>query len=137
VAVGKVPFSNAALLSGIRVLVVDDDADARLTLTAMLEQFGATTTAVASAGDALDALSRDPTDVLLSDLAMPDQDGYEMMRRIRKDRGVAALPAAALTAYADADCRSRALEAGFQEHLAKPVEPEILAATLARLVHRL
>jgi CheY-like chemotaxis protein/two-component sensor histidine kinase len=136
-AVATVPLSNAALLSGIRVLVVDDDADSRLTLTTMLEQFGATTKAVASAGDALDALLRDQADVLLSDLAMPGQDGYEMMRRIRKDRRVAALPAAALTAYADADCKSRALEAGFQEHLTKPVEPEILAATLARLVHRL
>lgn len=132
-----VPLSNAALLSGIRVLVVDDDADARLTATTILEQFGATTKAVASAGDALDALSRERADVLLSDLAMPGQDGYEMMRHIRKDRGGDALPAAALTAYADADCRSRALEAGFQEHLTKPVEPEILAATLARLVHRL
>jgi CheY-like chemotaxis protein len=74
--------------------------------------------------------------VVVSDLAMPGQDGYEMMRRIRMDRDVAELPAAALTAYADADCRSRALEAGFQEHLAKPVEPAVLAATLARLVHR-
>jgi signal transduction histidine kinase/CheY-like chemotaxis protein len=135
--VARASCSSTALLSGIRVLVVDDDADARLTLTAMLEQFGATTTAVASAGDALEALSREQADVLLSDLAMPGQDGYEMMRRIRRDRGVAALPAAALTAYADADCKSRALEAGFQEHLTKPVEPEILAATLARLVHRL
>jgi CheY-like chemotaxis protein/two-component sensor histidine kinase len=135
--VATVPFSNTVLLSGIRVLVVDDDADARLTLTAILEQFGATTAAVASAGEALDALSRGQTDVLLSDLAMPGQDGYEMMRRIRQGRDVATLPAVAVTAYADADCRSRALDAGFQEHLAKPVEPEILAATLARLVHRL
>jgi signal transduction histidine kinase len=135
--VATVPFSNTALLSGIRVLVVDDDADARLTLTALLEQFGATTAAVASAGEALDALSLGQTDVLLSDLAMPGQDGYEMMRRIRQNRDVAMVPAAAVTAYADADCRSRALDAGFQEHLAKPVEPEVLAATLARLVHRL
>jgi len=135
-AVPTVPSSSRALLAGIRVLVVDDDADARLTVTAILAQFGAMTTAVASAGDALEALSRDQPDVLLSDLAMPGEDGYEMMRRIRKDRGVAALPAAALTAYADADCRSRALAAGFQEHLAKPIEPEILAAAVARLVQR-
>jgi len=135
--VATLPFANTALLSGIRVLVVDDDADARLTLTAMLEQFGATTAAVASAAEALDTLSRGQTDVLLSDLGMPGQDGYEMMRRIRQNRGVGMVPAAAVTAYADADCRSRALDAGFQEHLAKPVEPEILAATLARLVGRL
>jgi CheY-like chemotaxis protein len=130
-------FSNTALLSGVRVLVVDDDADARLTVTTVLEQFGATTMAVASAGDALEALSREQVDVLVSDLAMPGQDGYEMMRRIRKERDSVALPAAALTAYADGDYKSRALEAGFQQHLAKPIEPEILAATLARLVHRL
>jgi PAS domain S-box-containing protein len=127
---------NNVLLTGIRVLVVDDDADARLTVTTLLEQFGATATAVASASEAFEALAHDHVDVVLSDLAMPGQDGYEMMRRIRRDRDVAELPAAALTAYADADCRSRALAAGFQEHLAKPVEPGVLTATLARLVHR-
>jgi PAS domain S-box-containing protein len=134
--VAKMTLSNRSLLAGVRVLVVDDDADARLTLTTMLEQFGATATAVASAGEALDVLRSDQLDVVLSDLAMPGQDGYEMMRRIRMDRGVAALPAAALTAYAGAEDRSRALEAGFQEHLAKPVEPGVLAVTLARLLHR-
>jgi PAS domain S-box-containing protein len=127
---------DQALLSGIRVLVVDDDADARLTLMTMLNQYGASATAVDSADGAVAALAREPADVLLSDIAMPKQDGYDLIRRIRQHQRSAVLPAASLSAYADADHRSRALEAGFQEHLAKPVEPALLARTIARLVHR-
>ena len=128
--------ANGSLLAGIRVLVVDDDADARLMLTTMLEQFGAATTSVASADEAVANLKREHTDVLLSDLAKIDEEASEMIRKIRANYSDAILPAAALSVYADADHRRRAIEAGFQEHLVKPVEPAILAETLAHLVRR-
>jgi CheY-like chemotaxis protein/anti-sigma regulatory factor (Ser/Thr protein kinase) len=128
--------ATGSLLAGIRVLVVDDDADARLTLTTMLEQFGAVTTAVASADEAVANLRGEHVDVLLSDLAATDREASAMIRKIRANYSDAILPAAALSVYADADHRRRAIEAGFQEHLVKPVEPAILAETLAHLVRR-
>ena len=132
---GGAPASGS-LLAGIRVLVVDDDADARLTLTTMLEQFGAVTTAVASADEAVANLRGEHVDVLLSDLAATDREASAMIRKIRMNHSDAVLPAAALGVYADGDHRLRAIEAGFQEHLVKPVEPAILAETLAHLVRR-
>jgi PAS domain S-box-containing protein len=124
------------LLSGIRVLVVDDEADARTTLGAMLEQFGADPTIVGSAADAFAEISRDCPDVLLSDVAMPDEDGYALIRRIRATVDANGLPAAALIACIDGDSREHALDAGFQACLPKPVDPAVLATTLATLVHR-
>ena len=120
----------------IRVLVVDDDADARTTVDTILEQFGAVATIVASAGDALDAVYRDEPDVLLSDIAMPGQDGYTLIRRLRGLIDSTKLPAAALSGYVDGDSKAQALEAGFQAYLAKPVDPTLLARTLAALVDR-
>jgi len=128
--------ASGSLLAGIRVLVVDDDADARLTLTTMLEQFGAATISVASADEAVANLKREHADVLLSDLAKIDEEASEMIRKIRANYSAAVLPAAALSVYAGGDHRLRAIEAGFQEHLVKPVEPALLAVTLARLVRR-
>ena len=128
--------ASGSLLAGIRVLVVDDDADARLTLTTMLEQFGAVTTGVASADEAVANLRAEHADVLLSDLAATDQEASAMIRKIRANYSDTVLPAAALSVYAGGDHRLRAIEAGFQEHLVKPVEPAVLAETLARLVRR-
>lgn len=125
---------DRSLLAGVRVLVVDDEADARATIGAILEQFGAEPTVVASARDAFDALSHGRPDVLLSDVAMPDEDGYTLIRRIRATIDAAGLPAAALSAYVGVDNRAQALDAGFQAYLAKPVEPALLAQTLATLV---
>jgi CheY-like chemotaxis protein len=123
-------------LRGLRVLVVDDEGDARDLLAAMLEGAGATVTVARSAGDALQALAGRPADVLLSDLAMPRGDGYELMREVRA-RGLAdGLVAVALSARARPEDRERARAAGFHAHVAKPVEPEALAATLRRLVGR-
>jgi len=133
--VNAAPASGAAL-AGVRVLVVDADADARLTLTTMLEQFGAVTTGVTSANEAVSTLGREPADVLLSGLAATDQEASDMIRKIRANYSDTVLPAAALSDYAGGDHRLRAIEAGFQEHLVKPVEPALLAATLARLVRR-
>jgi PAS domain S-box-containing protein len=128
--------ADRSLLSGVRVLVVDDEADARTTLGAILEQFGAEPTMVGSAADAFDEISRDCPDVLLSDVAMPGEDGYTLIRRIRATVDANGLPAAALSAYVDGDNQAHALDAGFQAFLAKPVDPALLASTLATLVHR-
>jgi len=102
----------------------------------MLEQFGAVTTGVTSANEAVSTLGREPADVLLSDLVATDQEASDMIRTIRANYSDTVLPAAALSDYAGGDHRLRAIEAGFQEHLVKPVEPALLAATLARLVRR-
>ena len=130
--------SRAPALDGVCVLLVDDEADAREMMAAALETCGATVVAAASARDALQALGRVPVDVLLADIAMPEQDGYELIREIRSARTgrTAAVPAAAVTAHARDDERQRALAAGFQMHLAKPIDPATLAhavAALARL----
>ena len=127
---------DRALLSGVRVLVVDDEADARVTLGAILEQFGAQPTIVASAREALDAMAHTLPDVLLSDVAMPNEDGYALIRRIRTTVDADQLPAAALSAYVDGDSKEQALDAGFQTYLSKPIDPTLLATTLASLVHR-
>jgi PAS domain S-box-containing protein len=127
---------GGSLLSGVRVLVVDDEADARVTLGAILEQFGAQPTVVSSAQDALDSIAQTVPDVLLSDIAMPNENGYALIRRIRTTVDADRLPAAALSAYVDGDSRERALDAGFQTYLSKPIEPVVLATTIATLVHR-
>src|SRR5207237_8067403 len=130
------PVIDRSLLSGVRVLVVDDEADARITLGAILEQFGAESTLVASAQDALDSIARRLPDVLLSDVAMPNENGYALIRRIRMTVDADRLPAAALSAYVDGDSKEEALDAGFQTYLSKPIEPTLLATTIASLVHR-
>jgi CheY-like chemotaxis protein len=127
---------DASLLTGVRVLVVDDDADDRVTLAAILAQFGAEPTVVASARDALDEISRTLPDVLLSDVAMPNENGYSLIRRIRSTVDAERLPAAALSAYVDSDSKDRALGAGFQTYLFKPIEPALLGSAIAALVHR-
>ncbi|TMB06735.1 MAG: response regulator [Deltaproteobacteria bacterium] len=125
----------ASTLRGVRVLVVDDDPDARESVAAVLEQAGATVQAVESAGDAVESLEREPSDVLLSDIAMPGVDGYTLLGRARARLRGREIPAAALTAYAASEDRSRALAAGFRAHLAKPVDPAELVAVVADLAH--
>jgi CheY-like chemotaxis protein/two-component sensor histidine kinase len=124
-------------LSGVRVLVVDDDEDARELLTSVLINYGAEDKTAAGAVEALDILAAGDIDVLVSDINMPGIDGYELIRRVRAmepERG-GRIPAAALMAYARAEDRVRALQAGYQTHVPKPVEPaelEVVVATLAR-----
>jgi len=125
----------APTLRGVRVLVVDDDRDARESVAAVLEQAGATVRAVESAGDAVESLEHEPSDVLLSDIAMPGVDGYTLLGRARARLRGREIPAAALTAYAASEDRSRALAAGFRAHLAKPVDPAELVAVVADLAH--
>jgi len=115
--------------------LVDDDAGARESVTAVLEQSGASVRAVESAAEAVETLEREPPDVLLSDIAMPGLDGYALLGQARARLQGAQLPAAALTAYAGATDRTRALAAGFQAHLAKPVDPAELVAVVAQLAY--
>ncbi len=124
-------------LEGIRVLVVDNEADARGLIGAILESCGAEVVAVASAAEALEEIRRQRPDVLLSDIAMPGEDGYALIRKVRRlDTDDPPLPAAALTAYATAGDRAQALVAGYQTHLAKPIEPAELTAVVASLAGR-
>jgi len=125
-------------LAGVRVLVVDDDADARELITAVLGQSGAEVVTAASTAEALNALARARPHVLVSDLSMPGDDGYALLERVRAlglDRD-GRVPAVALTAFARADDRARALAAGYAVHISKPVEPAALVEVVARLAPR-
>jgi CheY-like chemotaxis protein len=125
-------------LSGIKVLVVDDEADARDLFKRVLADCGADVLTVATAGEALRVLERERPHVLLSDIGMPDVDGFELLRRVRalgQARG-GRLPAIALTAFARSEDRTRALRAGFLVHVSKPVEPSELVATVAAVAGR-
>ncbi|HEU5323713.1 MAG TPA: response regulator, partial [Methylomirabilota bacterium] len=125
-------------LEGLHVLVVDDEADARELIRLILEGRGALVTAVASTQAALAALARARADVLVSDIGLPGDDGYALIRQVRAlppDAG-GATPAVALTAYARTEDRTRALLAGFETHVAKPVEPAELVMVVARLAPR-
>ncbi|HVD76524.1 MAG TPA: response regulator [Vicinamibacteria bacterium] len=128
----------AGPLRGVNVLLVDDEADARDLFKAVLEGSGARVTAVGSGAEAFSSFTASPPDVVVSDIEMPEENGYDLMRRLRglpEERG-GRIPAAALTAYARAEDRMRALRAGFQHHVTKPVQPAELVAVVASLVRR-
>ncbi len=129
-------FTADQPLLGRRVLIVDDEPDMRNLTSFLLEQAGAEVITLAAAGDALTALPQFQPDVLLSDIGMPDMDGYRLLRQIRAlppDQG-GTIPAIALTAYAGNFNQQKALQAGFQRHLAKPVEPEQLIEAIVSLL---
>ncbi len=125
-------------LDRVRVLLIDDDRDARELSQAVLEQCGARVNAVSSTAEAIAALLESPRDVLphviVSDLGMPAQDGYQLIRQIRAiDSELGRIPAVAVTGYATADDVQRALTAGFQLHIAKPMDPAAFVAAVADL----
>jgi PAS domain S-box-containing protein len=125
-------------LQGIEILVVDDDVDTRKLVAFLLEQYGAQVTAVGSASEALAALTQGVPDVLLSDIGMPEMDGYMLMQQVRKlppEQG-GQIRAIALTAYAGEMNYQQAIAAGFQSHLSKPVEPAELVDAIASLAQR-
>jgi PAS domain S-box-containing protein len=125
-------------LQGIKVLVVEDTTDMREYITFVLEQSGAKVVAVATAAEALTALDQFQPEVLVSDIGMPEVDGYMLMRQVRmrsQEQG-GQTPAIALTAYAGEINQQQALAAGFQRHLAKPVEPEALMKVIAELAQQ-
>ena len=131
-------FDGAPALKGLHVLVVDDEPETRELLVTVLSKCGAEVKASASAKDAIEALKQWPADVLVSDIGMPGEDGYDLIRKVRAmepERG-GRIPAVALTAYARAEDRLRALSAGFQMHVPKPVEPVELAAVVASFAWR-
>jgi signal transduction histidine kinase/DNA-binding response OmpR family regulator len=125
-------------LTGLRVLVVDDEPDARELIATVLEQAGARAITAGNAVSALEILVRERPDVLLSDIGMSGSDGYSLIREVRAlpaEQG-GSIPSAALTAYSRAEDARHAIEAGFQRHVAKPVEPEALVAQVAALAGR-
>jgi signal transduction histidine kinase/CheY-like chemotaxis protein len=123
-------------LAGVKVLLVDDADDTLDVLQRILRQRGATIMAASSAGTALALLEREKPDVIVSDIGMPEVDGFELMRRIRRRAASAggAIPAIALTAFTRQDDRSKAMQAGFNDYLSKPVEPGSLVAHIAQAV---
>ena len=137
---GQLPTHDpqSAILRGLRVLLVEDERDARELFAIALRRFGAEVTAVESAAQALDALGREKTDVMVSDIQMPEMDGYELIGAVRalKANGASRVPAVAMTAHARSEDRMRSLLAGYQAHLSKPVEPAELVALLAALTGR-
>jgi signal transduction histidine kinase/ActR/RegA family two-component response regulator len=129
---------EAMRMDGLTILVVEDDPDARQWLVETLERWGARVTVAGSGREALDAVTRERLDVLVSDIRLPDTDGYELIRKIRDIEGALGryTPAVALTAYPRVEDRARALQAGYQMHVPKPVAPHDLASVIATLTNR-
>jgi CheY-like chemotaxis protein len=136
--VASSPTNMEPSLNDLRVLVVDDEPDARELVAAVLTGRGAEVVSVGSAGKALEEMKRQQFDVLVSDIGMPEMDGYALISKVRQlpvERG-GRIPAAALTAYAGIEDRRRALSAGYQMHVPKPVEPAELTSVVASLAER-
>jgi PAS domain S-box-containing protein len=125
-------------LAGIKVLVVDDEPDARELIKRVLENCQAQVLTAASAAEAIELLEKENPNVLVSDIGMPNVDGYEFLRKVRalKHESIGKIPAIALTAFARSEDRTRALMSGYQVHVAKPVEPAELVASVASVVGR-
>jgi CheY-like chemotaxis protein len=135
------PFEQISYPSELRrlkVLVLDDEPDARQLVQSVLEAGGAVVKTAASVAEALELIPREPPDVIVSDIGMPELDGYDFIRRLRllpRQEG-GRIPAVALTAYARAEDRRKALLAGFQNHASKPVDPQELVVVVANLAGR-
>lgn len=131
--------NGSADLTGVNVLLVGDEASAREGTRALLEASGACVQAVESASGAKDAYDIQRPGILLSDIGLPGEDGYALMQELRsleRERGEPRMPAIALTAFARKEDRERALNAGYDVHVTKPVDPDRLVAEIARLVRR-
>ncbi len=132
------PAGFSELLNGLRILVVDDELDSRELITAILTHCGSEVKCSESAAEAIEAFRNWKPDLLVSDIGMPTEDGYSLIQKLRKMRSKWAreMPAVALTAYATVEDRDRALDAGFQVHVAKPIEPEALVRSVAGVAGR-
>ena len=130
--------SGVIRLDGIHVLLVEDDDDSRKLLGTMLKRYGAQVTSTKSAAEALEVFENEVPDVIISDIGMPDQDGYELIRKLRAmpvEKG-GKIPAIALTGYASRKDRERALNSGYHQHMAKPIEQADMISAIAALVGR-
>jgi PAS domain S-box-containing protein len=134
----RLPLAKLGNLNGVRIVAIDDEEDALGLLRAVLETAGAEVITFGSASEGLRRLPELQPDALVVDLGMPEMDGFEFVTRVRGSQNPALrdVPAAALTAFARAEDRTRALESGFEMHLAKPVDPGELVASIATLVRR-
>jgi CheY-like chemotaxis protein len=121
----------------LRVLVVDDDPDSRTLTATTLETAGARAVPADSVAAARTALAGGRFDALVADIAMPDEDGYDLIRHVRASTDTRQLPALAFTAYAGPEDRRRALDAGYDAHLAKPVDPVALVDALGAVVRKM
>jgi CheY-like chemotaxis protein len=132
---GAVSFDCPPQLNGIKILVVDDEPDARLLMTAILEQCSAEVKTCATVTEALRLLKEFKPDVLVSDIGMPEEDGYDLIKKVRAwEKGTKKrIPAVALTAFARVEDRLKALSVGYNMHVPKPVEPAELAMVIASL----
>ncbi|MBE8998450.1 response regulator [Nostoc sp. LEGE 12447] len=132
----QVKVNNLLALDGLQILLVEDSTDTRELIAFVLEQSGAQVTSVSSVGEALEALMRLRPNILVSDIGMPDEDGYSLIRQVREQEALRGekILAVALTAYARDEERNLALEAGFEVHLSKPIEPDKLVKVVANLV---
>jgi signal transduction histidine kinase/DNA-binding response OmpR family regulator len=132
------PAGFSRILEGMRILVVDDEADSRELVSAILTRCGAQVRSCETAAEALKTFRLWKPDVLVSDIGMPVEDGYTLIQKLRKQKLKLAreIPAVALTAYATEDDRARAISAGFQKHVAKPIEPETLVKCIAEATGR-
>jgi CheY-like chemotaxis protein/anti-sigma regulatory factor (Ser/Thr protein kinase) len=132
---GDVTLDCPPELEGVKVLAVDDDADSRTLLSAILGQCGAEVTTCESVAEALASIVESRPDIVVSDIGMPDDDGYSLIRKVRSLDGFGGqIPAVALTAFARTEDRIKALAAGFNMHVPKPVEPAELIAVIASLI---
>ncbi|NEU82865.1 ATP-binding protein [Nostoc sp. UIC 10630] len=131
-----VKVNHLLALDGLQILLVEDSTDTRELIAFVLEESGAQVTSVSSVGEALEALMRLRPNILVSDIGMPDEDGYSLIRQVREQEALRGekILAVALTAYARDEERNLALEAGFEVHLSKPIEPDKLVKVVANLV---
>ncbi len=120
-------------MTGLRVLIVDDEADSREFIAFVLEQAGAIVTTASSSAEALQRFPQVVPDIIVSDIGMPEMDGYMLLRQIRDQLEDRYVPAIALTAYAGEMNQQQAIAAGFQRHLSKPVEPEEVVKAISAL----
>jgi CheY-like chemotaxis protein len=137
-AVSGIPAECPPGLEGARIMIVDDERDSRALVKRILEECNAIVTVASSAEEGLATLERDSPDLLISDIGMPGTDGYQFIRKVRalgEERG-GKLPAIALTAFARSEDRQRAMLAGFDMHISKPVQPAELIAVVARMTRR-
>ena len=130
----SMPVSAQPQLAGVHALVVEDDPDGNELITTILERYGARVTSVGTAAAALDALDAERPDIIVSDIGLPDSDGMELIRTIRTRAFAKNMPAIALTAYASRQDAAKAIAAGFDAHVAKPVQPGTLGTAVARLI---